>query len=83
MDSGKFVTGVSIGVGIAAGAMLVMAFLKAKPAQAGVAAIPPTPASTTSVQGPLYDTLTGVAGITPIQSHPDTYGTSIAPTNPN
>lgn len=70
--------------GVAAVAMFTIAILKARPQPPlNVSAIPPTPSTSSSVQSPAYDVLSGVAGITPLQDHPDTYGTSIAPTNPH
>jgi hypothetical protein len=68
---------------IGAVAMLTIAFLKARPSPTPLSATPPTPATTSTYAGPLYDVLSGVAGITPIQAHPDTLGSSIAPTNPS
>lgn len=68
---------------VAAVAMLTIAFLKARPSPTPLSATPPTPATTSTVAGPVYDVLTGVAGITPLQAHPDTIGSSIAPTNPS
>jgi len=70
--------------GVAAAAAFAAALLKARPkASDPLSAIPPTPASSSSVRAPAYDVLTGVAGITPIQAHPDTEGVSIASTNPS
>ena len=69
--------------GIAALAMFAVAFLKARPTPSPLSATPPTPATSSTVAGPIYDVLTGVGGLTPIQAHPDTLGTSIAPTNPS
>ena len=83
MSSSKFVTAFTVGAGLVAGAMFVMAFLKARPTTtANVSAIPPTPGTSSSVQSPSYDVLSGVGGLTPIQDHPDVTGTSIAQTNP-
>jgi len=81
--SNRFVNALTLGAGLAAGVMLVLAFLKARPVQQGVSATPPTPASSSTVMPPLYDVLVGVGGVTPIQDHPDVYGTSTAPTNPS
>jgi len=70
--------------GIGAVAMFTIAFLKARPKpEDPLSATPATPASSSSVTPPTYDVLTGVGGITPIQAHPDTVGSSIAPTNPS
>jgi hypothetical protein len=83
MPTGKLVTVLTIAAGVAAGIMFAVAFLKARPSTAGnVSAVPPTPATSSSVAAPLYDVLSGVGGLTPVQEHPDTDGTSIAPTNP-
>jgi len=85
MPTGKLATILTIGAGVAAGVLFVVAFLKARPATAtagNVSAVPPTPATSSSVAAPLYDVLAGVGGLTPLQEHPDTAGTSIAPTNP-
>ncbi len=83
MPTGKLVTVLVIGAGVAAGILFAVAFLKARPNTTGnVSAVPPTPATSSSVAAPLYDVLSGVGGLTPVQSHPDTDGTSIAPTNP-
>jgi hypothetical protein len=69
---------------VAAGVMFAVAFLKARPTAPGnVSAIPPTAATSSSVQAPAYDVLSGVGGLTPLQDHPDVIGTSIAPTNPH
>lgn len=86
MPSGKLVTVLTIVAGVAGGIMLAVAFLKARPTSVtagNVSAVPPTPATSTSVQAPAYDVLTGVGGVTPLQAHPDTDGVSIAPTNPS
>jgi hypothetical protein len=85
MPSGsKLVAVLTIAAGVAAGVMFAIALLKARPKAAGdVSAIPPTPATSSSVQSPAYDVLTGVGGLTPLQDHPDVTGTSIAPTNPH
>lgn len=85
MPTGKLATVLTIAAGVAAGLLFVVAFLKARPATAtagNVSAVPPTPATSSSVAAPLYDVLSGVGGLTPVQEHPDTDGTSIAPTNP-
>lgn len=85
MPSGAKI-GMAFSVIATAGAvgMIVIAILKARPqATANVSAIPPTPATSSSVQSPIYDVLSGVGGITPIQDHPDVGGTSIASTNPS
>lgn len=84
MPTGKIVTVLTIGAGVAAGILLAVAFLKARPTTTAnnVSAVPPTPATSSSVAGPLYDVLNGVGGVTPLQEHPDTAGVSIAPTNP-
>jgi hypothetical protein len=79
----KLATVLTIAAGVAAGVLIAVAFLKARPKTApNVSAVPPTPATSSSVAGPLYDVLNGVGGVTPVQEHPDTDGTSIAPTNP-
>lgn len=84
MPSGKLVAVLTIAAGVAAGVMFAVALLKARPQTAGnVSAVPPTPATSSSVASPLYDVLSGVGGLTPVQDHPDTDGTSIAPTNPH
>ena len=85
MPSGSKLTAVlTIAAGVAAGVMLAIAFLKARPKSTGnVSSIPPTAATSSSVQSPLYDVLSGVGGLTPIQDHPDVNGTSIASTNPS
>jgi hypothetical protein len=85
MPTGKLATILTIGAGVAAGLLFVVAFLKARPATTtagNVSAVPPTAATSSSVAAPLYDVLSGVGGLTPVQEHPDTDGTSIAPTNP-
>ncbi|MGH8210656.1 MAG: hypothetical protein ACRETD_06675 [Steroidobacteraceae bacterium] len=70
--------------GIGAVAMFTIAFLKARPKPGDLlSATPATPASTSTVTPPAYDVLSGVSGLTPLQEHPDTLGTSIAPTNPS
>lgn len=70
--------------GIGAVAMFTIAILKARPKpEDPLSATPATPATSSSVTPPAYDVLSGVGGITPIQEHPDTYGTSTAPTNPS
>jgi hypothetical protein len=70
--------------GIGAVAMFTIAFLKARPKpEDPLSATPATPATSSSVTPPAYDVLSGVSGLTPIQAHPDTLGTSIAPTNPS
>lgn len=75
---------VMVVAGVAAVAMVVIAILKARPAPDDpLAVIPPTSASSSSVTPPAYDVLSGVGGVTPIQAHPDTLGTSIASTNPS
>ena len=85
MPSGsRLITVLTIAAGVAAGVMFAVAFLKARPKTAGdVSAIPPTAATSSSVQSPAYDVLSGVGGLTPLQDHPDVDGTSIAPTNPH
>ena len=85
MPSGKLVAVLTIAAGVAAGVMFAVALLKARPQTAAnnVSAVPPTPATSSSVASPLYDVLSGVGGLTPVQDHPDTDGTSIAPTNPH
>lgn len=70
--------------GVAAVAMVVIAIAKARPTTTDpLSATPATPASSTTVTPPMYDVLSGVGGVTPIQAHPDTLGTSIASTNPS
>jgi hypothetical protein len=85
MPSGsRLVAVLTIAAGVAAGVMFAVAFLKARPTgPINVSAIPPTPATSSTVQSPLYDVLSGVGGLTPVQDHPDVIGTSIAPTNPH
>ncbi len=79
------ITGVVFTVaGVAAVAMFTIAILKARPKPGDpLSATPATPASSSTVTPPAYDVLTGVAGITPLQQHPDTTGVSIASTNPS
>ena len=84
MSTGKLATVLTIAAGVAAGLLFTVAFLKARPKTAGnVSAVPPTAATSSTVQAPAYDVLSGVAGLTPVQDHPDVDGTSIAPTNPH
>ena len=78
----KFANAFTVGAGLAAGALVVAAIFKARPQTTGNVSSTPDSVSS-SVQGPLYNVLTGVGGITPIQQHPDTTGSSIAPTNPS
>ena len=80
----KLVTVAMTVAGIGAVAMFTIAFLKAQPKpEDPLSATPATPGTSSTVAGPAYDVLNGVSGITPIQAHPDTVGTSIAPTNPS
>lgn len=75
---------VMVVAGVAAVAMVVIAILKARPTTDDpLSVIPATPATSSTVTPPAYDVLSGVAGVTPIQAHPDTLGTSIASTNPS
>jgi len=84
LSQGRLAIAVMTVAGIGAVAAFAIAVLKARPgASDPLSATPATPATSSTVTPPAYDVLTGVAGITPLQAHPDTYGTSIAPTNPS
>jgi hypothetical protein len=73
--------------GVIAAVAFGVAFFKSGPPRNATSdptsGIPQTPATSSSVASPQYDVVVGVGGIAPIQTHPDTNGTSIAPTNPN
>lgn len=75
---------VMVVAGVAAAAMFAIAILKARPTPTDpLSATPATPATSSTVTPPQYDVLAGVSGVTPIQAHPDTLGSSIASTNPS
>jgi hypothetical protein len=84
MSHSRLAATVMIVGGVAAVAMVAIAAFKARPTPTDpLSATPATPRTSTSVAQAAYDVLSGVGGLTPIQAHPDTWGTSIAPTNPS